>query len=224
MALTWGTSYYFAQELIFLLAKPFLNLRSLPMESYFLCTQLTEAFSTYLTTATITASYFALPGITYQIWAFLIPSAYKEQRKKYKRVLILSAASFLLFILLTHARILPHLWQFLYHMGTTSQKALSIKLEPKIYDHIRLTLRITFITAISSQLPLIVIGLLERRLLSVESFTNNRRLLILFSLLTAALSTPPDISCQILATLLIFAIIEGSLFLALIGQVREEVR
>ncbi|GAB2225649.1 hypothetical protein Droror1_Dr00006446 [Drosera rotundifolia] len=68
----------------------------------------------------------------------------------------------------------------------------------------------------------IVIRLLEPRGLSVETFTNNRRFLMVFPLLTAALSTPPDIWCQIVARFLIYSIIELAIFVASIVQVREE--
>ncbi|KAH0777466.1 hypothetical protein KY290_008877 [Solanum tuberosum] len=85
-------------------------------------------------------------------------------------------------------------------MGATSTNSLMIKLQPKIYDH---------------SLP-------EPRGLSVETSTNYRRFLMVFPLLTAALSTPPDIWCQIVAPFLISLIIELAIFVASIVQVREE--
>jgi Sec-independent protein secretion pathway component TatC len=84
-----------------------------------------------------------------------------------------------------------------------------------------LTFRILFISSVCSQVPVIVICLPELRGLSVETFTNNRRFLMVFSLITAALSTPPDIWCQIVASFLIFSIIELAVYVASIIQVRE---
>ncbi|CAN4082081.1 unnamed protein product [Withania somnifera] len=81
-------------------------------------------------------------------------------------------------------------------MGATSTNSLMIKLQPKIYDHI--------------------MGL------SVETSTNYRRFLMVFPLLIAALSTPPDIRCQIVAPFLISLIIELAIFVASIVQVHEE--
>nr|YP_010708776.1 transport membrane protein [Rhodiola tangutica]WCR50995.1 transport membrane protein [Rhodiola tangutica] len=97
-----------------------------------------------------------------------------------------------------------------------------IKLQPKIYDYIMLTVRISFIPSVCSQVPVIVIRLPEPRGLSVESFANNRRFLVVFPLITAALSTPPDIWCQIVARFLISYIIELAISVASIVQVREE--
>nr|WOE90419.1 transport membrane protein [Ventilago leiocarpa] len=221
LGLTWFTRYWFPEELISPLAKPFLTL---PLDSYFVRTQSTEASPTYVATSSIACSYFVFPLISHQIWCFLIPSCYGEQRMKYNRFLYLSGSRFSLFLFLTPPRVVPNVWHFPYFVGATSTNLLMIKLQPKIYDHIMLTVRISFIPSVCSQVPVIVIRLPELRGLSVETFTNNRRFLMVFPLLTAALSTPPDIWCQIVALFLISSIIELAIFVASIVQVREEGR
>ncbi|KAL5099309.1 hypothetical protein RYX36_003636, partial [Vicia faba] len=67
---------------------------------------------------------------------------YGEQKKKYNRLLYLSGSRFSLFLFLTLPRLVPNVWYFLYFMGTTSTNSLMIKLQPKIYDHIMLIVRI----------------------------------------------------------------------------------
>ncbi|KAI3951486.1 hypothetical protein MKX01_018602 [Papaver californicum] len=220
LGMTWFTCYWFSEELIFLLAKPFLTLNS---DSHFVCIQLTEALSTYLATASIACAYFVFPLLSYQLWSFLIPSCYEEQRMKYNRVFRLSGFSFAFFLCLTFSYVVPNIWHFLYSMGATSTNLLMIKLQPKIYDYIMLILRISLISSICSQVPVILISLLEQKALSVESFMNNRRYLVLFSLFTAALSTPPDIWCQIVACSVLYSNIELAMFVALVKQVREGV-
>ncbi|CAN0919177.1 Uncharacterized tatC-like protein ymf16, partial [Linum grandiflorum] len=219
LGLTWFTRYWFPEELISPLAKPLLTL---PLDSYFVCTQLTEAFSTYVATSLIACSYFVFPLISHQIWCFLIPSCYGEQRTKYNRFLYLSGSRFSLFLFLTPPRVVPNVWHFRYFVGATSKNSLMIKLQPKIYDYIMLTVRISFIPSVCSQVPVIVIRLPEPRGLSVETSTNNRCFFMVFPLLTAALFTPPDIWCQIVARFLISLIIELAIFVASIVQVREE--
>ncbi|KAL4637893.1 hypothetical protein ACB092_03G110800 [Castanea dentata] len=219
LGLTWFTRYWFPEELISPLAKPLLTL---PFDSYFVCTQSTEAFPTYVATSSIACSYFVFPLVSHQIWCFLIPSCYGEQRTKYNRFLYLSGSRFSLFLFLTPSWVVPNVWHFLYFVGATSTNSLMIKLQPKIYDYIMLTVRISFIPSVCSQVPVIVIRLPELRCLSVETFTNNRRFLMVFPLFTAALSTPLDIWCQIVACFLISLIIELAIFVASIVQVREE--
>ncbi|KAA0059749.1 transport membrane protein [Cucumis melo var. makuwa] len=149
-------------------------------------------------------------------------SCYGEQRTKYNLFLYLSGSRFSLFLFLTLPRVVPNVWHFPYFVGATSTNSLMIKLQPKIYDHIMLTVRISFILSVCSQVPVIVIRLPELRGLSVETFTNNRRFLMVFPLFTAALSTPPDIWCQIVAPFLISLILELAIFVASIVQVRSE--
>ncbi|KAG5595106.1 hypothetical protein H5410_036338, partial [Solanum commersonii] len=67
-------------------------------------TQSTEAFPTYVATSPIACSYFVFPLISHQIWCFLIPSCYGEQRTKYNRFLHLSGSRFSLFLFLTPPR------------------------------------------------------------------------------------------------------------------------
>ncbi|KAF3671678.1 cytochrome c oxidase subunit I [Capsicum annuum] len=219
LGLAWFTRYWFSEELIFPLAKPFLTL---PLDSYFVRTQSTEAFPTYVATCPIACSYFVFPLISHQIWCILIPSCYEEQRMKYSRFLYLSGSRFSLFLFLTPPRVVPNVWHFPYFMGATPTNSLMIKLQDKIYDHIMLTIRISFIPSVCSQVPVIVIRLPELRDLSVETSMNSRRFLMVFPLLTAALSTPLDIWCQIVAPFLISLIIELAIFMASIVQVREE--
>ncbi|CAL9167570.1 unnamed protein product [Musa hybrid cultivar] len=133
LGFTWFTCYWFSEELISPLAKPFLTL---PLDSYFVRTQSTEASPTYVATSSIACSYFVFPLISHQIWCFSIPSCYGEQRTKYNRFLYLSGSRFSLFLFLTPTWVVPNVWHFPYNVGATSTNLLMIKLQPKIYDHI----------------------------------------------------------------------------------------
>ncbi|KAL8508529.1 hypothetical protein ACS0TY_018956 [Phlomoides rotata] len=93
-------------------------------------------------------------------------------------------------------------------MGETSTNSLMIKLQPKIYDHIMLTVCISFIPSVCSQVPVIVIHLLEPRGLSVETSMNNRRFLWFFRF------------SQLLFPHLLIS--ELAIFVASIVQVREK--
>nr|WOH22568.1 transport membrane protein [Gastrodia javanica] len=218
LGLTWLTRYWFPEESIFPLAQPFLTL---PLDSYFVRTQSTEASPTYVATSPIACSYFVFPLISHQIWCFSIPSCYGEQRMKYNRFLHLSGSRFSLFLFLTPPRVVPNVWHFPYFVGATSTNSLMIKLQPKIYDHIMFTFRISFIPSVCSQVPVILIRLPEPRV-EASAFTSNRRFFMVFPLITAALSTPPDIWCQIVARFPLSFLIEFAISVALIIQVREE--
>lgn len=217
---TWFTSYLFSEELIFLLAKPYLTLPYSDLS--FICTRLTEALSTYVTTSLILCLYFAFPCLIYQIWCFLIPSCYEIQREAYSKLFYLSGFCFFLFSFVTFVWVVPSVWHFFYCLSTTSTNLLRIKLQPEIYDYIMLTVRILFISSICSQVPVMVICLLESKATSFKTCLNNRRILRVCSLFVAALFTPPDIWCQIVGCLLLYVLVELTILAALIILVYEK--
>nr|YP_009047461.1 Sec-independent protein translocase protein [Buxbaumia aphylla]AGN74252.1 Sec-independent protein translocase protein [Buxbaumia aphylla]AHI16156.1 Sec-independent protein translocase protein [Buxbaumia aphylla] len=218
LSLTWFTCYWFSEDLFFLSAKSFL----IVSHSGFICTRLTEALSTYVTISLISCFYFLFFFLSHQIWCFLIPSCYEEQRKKYNKFFCLSAFSFFLFSSIIFVGVVPNVWHFLYKLNKTSTNLLVIKLQPKIFDYIVLTVRILFISSICSQLQVLVICLLESRGIFVKSCIKNRRFFIVLSIFIAAFLTPPDIWCQIVACSLIYCIIELTIFYALIIQVYKK--
>nr|ADT62131.1 SecY-independent transporter protein [Isoetes engelmannii] len=217
-SLTWFTCYWFSEELIFLLAKPFLILpHYLDPYSSFICTGLTEALSTYVTMSLILCLYFLFPFLSYQIWCFLIPSCSEKGRKRYNELFYLSGFCFFLFLFVTFSWAAPNVWHFLYSLSTTSTNLLTIRLQPKISNYIMLTVRILFLSSICSQVPVIVICLLESRGLSaVETLIKNRRFQMVFSLFISAFLAPPDIWCQIVAFFSLYFLIELTIFVALI--------
>jgi Sec-independent protein secretion pathway component TatC len=97
-----------------------------------------------------------------------------------------------------------------------------IKLQPKIFDHIMSTVRISFISSICSQVPVIVIRLPDKGI-SVKTSTKNRRFFMVSPLPTAAFFAPPDIWCQIVARLPISPMMELTISVASIVRVREEI-
>nr|YP_010881217.1 Sec-Y independent protein translocase component [Pellia neesiana]WIA66965.1 Sec-Y independent protein translocase component [Pellia neesiana]WIA67006.1 Sec-Y independent protein translocase component [Pellia neesiana]WIA67047.1 Sec-Y independent protein translocase component [Pellia neesiana] len=217
---TWFTRYWFPEEFIFLLAKPFTLLPY--SDSSSICTQLTEALSTYVTTSLISCFYFLFPLLSYQIWCFSMPSCYEEQRQKYNKLFYLSGFCSFLFFIVTLVWVVPNVWHFSYELSTTSTNLLIIKSQPKIFDYIMSTVRISFISSICSQVPVLVICSLESTRIGVKKTTTtllkNRRFFMVFPLSVAAFFTP-DIWCQIVACLPIYFIIELTISYASIIRV-----
>nr|ASN73948.1 Sec-Y independent protein translocase component TatA [Aneura pinguis]WHW95637.1 Sec-Y independent protein translocase component TatA [Aneura pinguis]WHW95679.1 Sec-Y independent protein translocase component TatA [Aneura pinguis]WHW95721.1 Sec-Y independent protein translocase component TatA [Aneura pinguis]WHW95763.1 Sec-Y independent protein translocase component TatA [Aneura pinguis] len=212
---TWFTRYWFPEEFISSLAKP--SPTSPYSDSSLICTQLTEASGTYVTTSLISCFHFLFPFSSYQIWCFSMPSCYEERRRKYNKLFYLSGFCSFLFFLVTFVWVVPNVWHFLYELSKTSTNLSVIKSQPKIFDYIMLTVRISFIPSICSQVPVLVICSLESR--GVKTLIKNRRFFVVFSLFVAAFFTPPDIWCQIVACLPIYFVIELTISYASIIQV-----
>lgn len=185
------TSYLFSEELILSLAKP------LPHDDFFfICTRLTEALSTYVTTFFTLGSYFAFPRLIHSIWCSLILSCYERVREESEKLFYPSGFRLSFFSLVTFVWVVLNVRHFLsFFNRATSTNLLIIKSQPKVSDYIMLTVRTLFIPSICFQVPAMVICLLESRAISFQICLNNRRISMVRLLLTAALFTPPDIWC-----------------------------
>jgi sec-independent protein translocase protein TatC len=74
---TFAICYCFSEELFFGLAIPFFKVSK---TSFFICTTITESFTTYLIISFILGFFFSIPYVFYQFWCFFSPSFYKNQR------------------------------------------------------------------------------------------------------------------------------------------------
>ena len=141
---TCATCYWFSEDLLFLLSKPFLKISK---TSFFICTQITESLNTYIAISIIIGFFFCAPTIIYQFWCFIIPSCNKTQRFLLTKIAIMSVIAFFFVLIITFVWIMPNIWLFLYKLSNTQSGAqlFIIKLQPKIYDFSMLTLSILFI-------------------------------------------------------------------------------
>lgn len=118
--------------------------------------------------------------------------------------------------------VVPNVRHFSYESNITSTNPLITKLQPRIFDYILSTVRISSIPLIRPQVQVLVICLLESKGILVKTSMKNRRFFMVFSPFTAAFLTPPDIWCQIVARLPIYFTIELTIFYVLILQVYKK--
>ena len=208
--LTWSVCYWFSEELLFLVAKPFLLVTSL----HFISTQLTESFNTYLSSSCLCALFFCSPYCVYQMWCFLIPSTFQSHRQYYSHYCQISFLSFLLCVWLSHGILLPTLWHFLSNYNTTSTTVFVIQLQPRIYDFILLTYRFFFLAALCSQIPIFILYFIQAQVIQLKQCIQHRKLVWFVCVLLGAFLTPPE--CQFITTFSLGIIIETTFVFAYI--------
>nr|ACH47053.1 SecY-independent transporter protein [Isoetes engelmannii]ACI95889.1 SecY-independent transporter protein [Isoetes engelmannii] len=218
LSLTRFTRHWFPEEPISLLAKPSpTSPHYLDPYSSLIRTGSTEALSTYVTMSLIPCLHPLFPSSSHQIWCFLILSCSEKGRKRYNELFYLSGSRSSPFLPVTSSWAAPNVRHSPYPLSTTLTNPPTIRLQPKISNHIMLTVRIPFLPPICSQVSVIVICLLEPRGLSaVETPIKNRRFQMVFPLFTPAFPAPPDIWCQIVALFSLYFPIELTIFVALI--------
>ena len=109
--------FYFADELFAFLAAPLVNLMDIKNGQGFIYTALQEAFFTELKIAFFFALFFSFPLISIQIWKFVAPGLYKNEKRAFLPFLIATPILFFSGGALVYYLILPVAWKFFlsYH-------------------------------------------------------------------------------------------------------------
>ncbi|PPR45190.1 MAG: Sec-independent protein translocase protein TatC [Alphaproteobacteria bacterium MarineAlpha5_Bin7] len=210
--------FYFASDLFAFLAKPLVDLMDTENGQGFIYTALQEAFFTELKIAFFFALFFSFPLISIQIWKFIAPGLYKNEKHAFLPFLI--ATPFLFFAggSMVYFFIAPIAWNFFLSYQNINTSGIPIRLEAKMGEYLALMMRFIFAFGLAFQLPVVLSLLAKVNLVTHESLKKFRKYAIVIAFLSAAFLTPPDPFSQISLALPIILLYEISIFLAKIIQ------
>ena len=213
--------FYFADNLFSFLAKPLVDLMDVDNGQGFIYTALQEAFFTELKVALFFSLFFSFPFIAIQIWKFIAPGLYINEKKAFFPFLISTPILFFAGGSLVYFIISPLAWNFFLSYQNINTSGVPIRLEAKMGEYLSLMMRFIFAFGLAFQLP-VVLGLLVKvNLITYVSLINFRKYAIVISFLVAAFLTPPDPFSQISLALPIILLYEISIFIAKIIQKRK---
>ncbi len=172
--------------------------------------QMSGQFSAHIWTSLIFGIIIAFPYILYELWKFIKPALY-EQEKKYGLVFILiTSALFILGILFGYYVITPLSVNFLGNYFVTGEIQNNIDLS----SYNSLVRTTVLANGIVFELPVIIFFLAKMGLIDADFLRNNRKYAIVLVLLLAAIITPPDIISQIIVAIPLMILYEISIYIA----------
>lgn len=160
-------------------------------------TQVLEFFFVKLKLALFGGLLLSFPVIAYQIYRFVAPGLYKNEKMAFLPYLIVSPLLFLVGASMVFFFIFPYVLEF----GLRQQQAFStgatVTLLPKVSEYLGLATTLFIAFGLSFQLP-VVLSLLGRAgIVSSDALKKGRRYAIVGIALFAAFVTPPDPITQI---------------------------
>ena len=192
-------SYYFAEYIYGFLVKPYSEavLQS-GLERRLIFTALHEAFLTYLKVAFFSSLLISSPILLTQIWKFIAPGLYQNEKKAFLPYLISTPILFIVGALLVYYLIMPLAIKFFLGFETVaSQNQIAIELEAKVNEYLSLIMRLIFAFGLSFQLPVVLSLLARVGLIDSIYLKKRRKYVIVIMFASAALLTPPDPITQI---------------------------
>ena len=192
-------SYIFAEQIYNFLVEPYASAVKDDQNSRRLIfTALHETFITYIKVAFFAAIFLGSPILLIQIYKFIAPGLYKNEKKAILPYLISTPILFLLGGTLVYYLVMPLAIKFFLSfesMGTDTN--LPIQLEAKVNEYLSLIMRLIFAFGISFQLPILLNLLARIGVVNSEYLKKSRRYIIVIIFTIAAILTPPDPITQI---------------------------
>ncbi|TGQ17360.1 MULTISPECIES: twin-arginine translocase subunit TatC [unclassified Mesorhizobium] len=189
--------FFFAKRLFNLLVIPFkwatqwAGLDPHKVELIYTAPQ--EFFFTQVKLAMFGGMVIAFPLIATQIYKFIAPGLYKNERNAFLPFLIASPILFLMGASLVYFFFTPMvMWFFLAMQQAGTNDQVQISLLPKVSEYLSLIMTLIFSFGLVFQLPVVTSLLTRVGLLSSQALAEKRKWAIVLSFVVAAVLTPPD--------------------------------
>ena len=191
--------YFFAENIYRFLVEPYAEaVRDDASNRRLIFTALHETFITYLKLAFFAAIFITSPIILTQVWKFIAPGLYKNEKRALIPYLIATPILFLLGGMLVYYLVMPLAIKFFLTFETSAQiTTLPIELEAKVNEYLSLIMRLIFAFGISFQLPVLLSLLARVGFIDSNYLKKRRKYVVVIIFAVAAILTPPDPITQI---------------------------
>ena len=188
--------FFFAKNIYNILVLPYQHAAG--PEAKLIYTAPQEFFFTQIKVAMFAAAFLSTPVIFSQIYAFVAPGLYKNERDAFKPYLYATPIFFLAGALLVFYVVMPNLLHFFIGMQQANEPGKAqIELLPRVSEYLGLVMTLIFAFGIVFQLPVVLTLLGRVGIIDSQFLKNNRRYAIVIVFVVAAVLTPPDVFSQL---------------------------
>ncbi|WYB23766.1 twin-arginine translocase subunit TatC [Gallaecimonas sp. GXIMD1310] len=198
---------FFAKDLYHHLALPLIA--QLPKGSSMIATDVTSPFFTPFKLALVLSFFVAMPAVLYQIWAFVAPGLYRQEKRLVAPLLLASSLLFYAGIAFAYYVVFPVIFAFF-----TSVAPAGVTIATDIASYLDFVLKLFFAFGLAFEIPIIVMLLCYSGITDIQTLSAKRPYVIVIAFALGMLLTPPDVISQTLLAVPMWLLYESGLLMA----------
>jgi sec-independent protein translocase protein TatC len=196
-----------ARELYALLAQPLMA--ALPAGGQMIATDVVGVFLVPVKVAFLVAFLIALPYVLYQIWAFVAPGLYANEKRLVLPLVFASSVLFLVGMSFAYFLVFPMVFRF---MAKIAPEGVAWMTDIDKYFSFVLTTFVAF--GVTFEVPVLVIVLVRVGVISLDKLKEIRPYVVVGAFVIGAVFTPPDVISQFMLAVPLWFLYELGLVLA----------
>jgi len=210
--------------MLFAVANPLYEILSEPLRAMMpegtsmIATDVASPFLAPLKLALMLAVFLAMPYVLYQVWAFVAPGLYKNEKAVAMPIFISSVVLFYCGIAFAYFVVFPLVFGFF-----TSVAPESVSVMTDINSYLTFVMKLFFAFGLAFEIPVATFLLIRAGIVSAKDLGAKRPYVLIFCFVIGMFMTPPDIFSQTLLAFPMYALFElGLLFSKIFVPVQEE--
>jgi sec-independent protein translocase protein TatC len=198
---------YYSNDLFAFVAQPLLA--KLPQGGNLIATGVMSPFTTPFKLSFFAALLLAMPYVIYQLWSFVAPGLYRNERRFAMPLLLSSILLFYVGIGFAYYFVFPVMFQF---FASTTPKGVAMMTD--INQYLDFVLTMFFCFGLAFEVPVAVVLLVVMGVVNVAKLKKNRGYVLIGIFILAALLTPPDAISQCSLAIPMYLLYEGGIIMA----------
>ncbi len=197
--------FYFANDIYAYVSKPLRDI--LPADATMIATEVASPFLTPFKLTMVTAVFIAIPYVLYQLWSFVAPGMYKNEKRLAFPLLASSVLLFYAGAAFAYYVVFPLIFGFFTSVGPTD-----VTIMTDINRYLDFVLKLFFAFGLAFEIPIAAIILIRTGITTADELAAKRAYIVVGCFVLGMLLTPPDVISQSMLAIPMWLLFEAGVF------------